>query len=83
MIDKYITNLIKYYNIASKKVQLDINKLLTKYNKDGKLSQKELTRLKKYNFRYKMIIESNHINTQSRLNKLTRSPLTTPNSNTI
>jgi len=83
MIDKYIVNLVKYYDVATKKVQLDIKKLLLKYNETGKLSQKELTRIKKYNFRYKMIMEANHINTMSRLHKLARSPLTTPNSDTI
>lgn len=83
MIDKYIDNLTNYYNIATKKVQVDINKLLLKYNETGKLSQKELTRLKKYSFRYKMIMEANHINTMSRLHRLARSPLTIPNSDNV
>ena len=68
--------LIKYYDIASNKIKDDINQLLLKSNKGITLTQKELDRIKKYIFRYKMIKESVSINTDSRLNKLTRKPLT-------
>lgn len=79
-MQEYLNNLLEYYKIAPSKTKKDINTLLLK-SKDGDLSPKEVARLKKYNFRYKMIIEANHINSQSRLNKLYRQSLTTPNSN--
>jgi hypothetical protein len=81
-MNKYLNNVLEYYKIASSKTKKDINTLLLKC-KDGNLSQKEVDRLKRYSFRYKMIIEANHINTMSRLNKLERKSLTTPNSNKI
>jgi len=75
--------LIKYYDIASNKIKDDINQLLLKSNKGIALTQKELDRIKKYIFRYKMIKESVSINTDSRLNKLTRKPLTIPSKDFI
>lgn len=75
--------LIKYYDIASNKIKYDINQLLLKSNKGITLTQKELDRIKKYIFRYKMIKESVSINTDSRLNKLTRKPLTIPSKDFI
>lgn len=81
-MQEYINNIIQYYNIATSKTKKDINTLLLKC-KDGNLSQKEVDRLKRYSFRYKMIIEANHINSQSRLNKLYRKPLTHPNSDNL
>ncbi len=81
-MEEYLDNLLSYYKITNNKTKKDINNLLLK-SKDGNLSQKEVDRLKRYNFRYKMIIEANHINTQSRLNKLYRKPLTHPNSDKL
>lgn len=78
-MQEYLNNLLEYYKIAPSKTKKDINTLLLKC-KDGNLSQKEVDRLKRYNFRYKMIIEANHANTTSRLNRLYRKPLTHPNS---
>ena len=78
-----IHTLIKYYNIANNKTKKDINKLLLKSNNGIQLTQKELHRIKKYIFRYKMIIQSVSINTDSRLNKLTRKSLTTPSKDFI
>lgn len=75
--------LIKYYNIANTKTKDDINQLLIKSNKGITLTQKELDRIKKYIFRYKMIIESISINTDSRLNKIIRKPLTIPSKDFI
>ena len=75
--------LIKYYNIANTKTKDDINQLLIKSNKGITLTQKELDRIKKYIFRYKMIIESISINTNSRLNKIIRKPLTIPSKDFI
>jgi len=75
--------LIKYYDIASNKIKDDINQLLLKSNKGIALTQKELDRIKKYIFRYKMIKESVSINTDTRLNKLTRKPLTIPSKDFI
>lgn len=69
-----VDNIIKYYKIASKKVQKDINRLLLK-SKD-KLTNKELSRIKQYSFRYRMITQANAINTDSRLDKLHRTSLT-------
>lgn len=81
-MQEYINNIIQYYNIAPSKTKKDINTLLLKC-KDGNLSQKEVDRLKRYSFRYKMIIEANHINSQSRLNRLYRKPLTSSNSDIL
>lgn len=75
--------LIKYYNIANIKTKDDINQILIKSNKGITLTQKELDRIKKYIFRYKMIIESISINTDSRLNKIIRKPLTIPSKDFI
>ena len=75
--------LIKYYNIANTKTKDDINQILIKSNKGITLNQKELDRIKKYIFRYKMIIESISINTDSRLNKIIRKPLTIPSKDFI
>ena len=75
--------LIKYYNIANTKTKDDINQLLIKSNKGITLTQKELDRIKKYIFRYKMIVESISINTNSRLNKIIRKPLTIPSKDFI
>lgn len=75
--------LIKYYNISNTKTKDDINQLLIKSNKGITLTQKELDRIKKYIFRYKMIIESISINTDSRLNKIIRKPLTIPSKDFI
>ncbi len=75
LTSKDIYNITKYYNLATKKVQLDINKLLKK----DKLTSKQFKRLKTYSFRYKMIIQHISDNTDARLNKLYRKPLTVPN----
>jgi predicted oxidoreductase len=75
--------LIKYYNLTNNKTKDDINQLLLKSNKGIALTQKELDRIKKYIFRYKMIMESVSINTDTRLNKLTRKPLTIPSKDFI
>jgi hypothetical protein len=75
--------LIKYYSITNNKTKEDINQLLIKSDKGIALSEKEIDRLNKYCFRYKMIIENVSINTDTRLNKLTRKPLTTPCKNII
>jgi hypothetical protein len=75
--------LIKYYSITNNKTKEDINQLLIKSDKGIALSEKEIDRLNKYCFRYKMIIENVSINTNTRLNKLTRKPLTTPCKNII
>lgn len=81
-MQEYLNNILQYYKIAPSKTKKDINTLLIK-SKDGNLSQKEVDRLKRYSFRYKMIIEANHINTTSRLNRLYRKPLTSPNSDML
>lgn len=81
-MQEYLNNILEYYKIAPSKTKKDINTLLIK-GKDGNLSQKEVDRLKRYSFRYKMIIEANHINTTSRLNRLYRKPLTSPNSDML
>ena len=72
---KDISNIIQYYKVSNKKIQLDINKLLSKDN----LTSKEFDRLKLYSFRYKMIMQHISDNTDSRLNNIYRKSLTTPN----
>lgn len=71
-----VSNINKYYNIANNKVKKDITTL---FSKSESLTQKEMKRLKKYSFRYKMILQHIADNTDARLNKLTRKPLTIPN----
>ena len=73
--DKDITNIINYYNISSNTIKKDINKLLSK----PKHTTKDIQRLKKYAFRYKMHIQHISDNTDSRLSKPIRKSLTTPN----
>ena len=63
--DKDITNIINYYNISSNTIKNDINKLLNKTNH----TNKDIQRLKKYAFRYKMNIQHISDNTDSRLSK--------------
>ncbi len=81
-INKYLNNTIKYFSIATPKEQDDINKILHNIN-NNILHQKEVNRLVKYAKRYKVLIEANAINTQSRLNKLYRKPITIPNSDNV
>ncbi len=71
-----VSNINKYYNLANAKVKKDITTL---FSKSESLTQKEMKRLKKYSFRYKMILQHIADNTDARLNKLTRKPLTIPN----
>ena len=72
MTDENIQYIIKYYNgFASKKEQYLINKILNK----PKHNNKDLTILKRFAFKYKMYIESNAANVNSRLNKLNRDSL--------
>ena len=73
--DKDITNIINYYNISSNTIKKDINKLLNKTQH----TTKDIQRLKKYAFRYKMHIQHISDNTDSRLSKPLRKSLTTPN----
>ena len=73
--DKDITNIINYYNISSNKIKKDINNLLNK----RKHTTKDLQRLKKYAFRYRMHIQHVSDNTDSRLSKPHRRNLTIPN----
>lgn len=77
-IDKYLECAIKYYQLGSSKERQDINKILHSINTNT-ITIKQAKRLEKYSKRYKVLIEANHINSQSRLNKLKRSPLTSPN----
>ena len=79
MIDKYLDDVIKYYELSSNKTKTAINKLLHQINTSDQPTEKQLASLKKYAFRYRMINEANKINTDSRLNKLFRKPLTSPN----
>ena len=72
---KDITNIIKYYDISNDTTKQDINKLLNKSNPTAS----EINRLKRYSFRYKMIMQHISDNTDARLNKLYRKPLTSPN----
>lgn len=72
---KDITNIIKYYDISNDTTKQDINKLLNKSNP----TTSEINRLKRYSFRYKMIMQHISDNTDARLNKLYRKPLTSPN----
>ena len=76
-----INNVIRYYELATQKVKLDINKLLNKSNES--LTSKELDRLKLYSFRYKMVIQHVSDNTDSRLDKPHRRSLTTPNKDIV
>jgi len=71
-----ISNINKYYTLANHKVKKDITKL---FSKSESLTQKEMKRLKQYSFRYKMVMQHIADNTDARLNKLTRKPLTIPN----
>ena len=79
---KDISNIVQYYKVSNKKIQLDINKLLSKCSEfpyTANLTSKEFDRLKLYSFRYKMIMQHISDNTDSRLNKIYRKSLTTPN----
>lgn len=81
-VDKYLEDAIKYYQLGSTKERQDINKILHQINTNT-IDTKQAKRLERYAKRYKVLIEANHINSQSRLNKLKRSPLTSPNSNIV
>ncbi len=81
-IDKYLDDAIKYYQLGSSKERQDINQILHQINTNT-IDTKQAKRLERYAKRYKVLIEANHINSQSRLNKLKRSPLTSPNSNIV
>ena len=74
-----LSNIVKYYALATNKQKLDINKLLLKSDKGEALTKKEFDRLNKYSFRYKMYMQHISENTDRRLNKLNRKSLTTPN----
>ena len=74
-----VTLLIKYIPFATSKQKLDIKALA---NKEF-LSEKEYKRIQAYIFKYKMYMQSNTINVNSRLNKLKRTPLTYQNPNAI
>jgi len=76
-----INNVISYYELATQKVKLDINKLLSKSNET--LTKKEYDRLKLYSFRYKMVMQHIADNTDSRLDKPHRKSLTTPNKDIV
>jgi len=82
-IDKYLDDVLKYYEISSNKTKVAINKLLHQINTSNSPTEKQIESLKKYAFRYRMINEANKLNTDSRLNKLYRKPLTSPNSNIV
>ena len=77
--NKEATLVIKYLTFATPKQKLDILKLSHKEY----LSQKEYNRLKQYIFKYKMYINSNSINVDSRRNKLYRNNLTYHNNKHI
>lgn len=79
LIDKYLDDVIEYYKLSSNKTKTAINKLLHQMNTSDSPTEKQIESLKKYAFRYRMINEANKINTDSRLNKLYRKPLTSPN----
>ena len=81
-IDKYLDDAIKYYQLGSSKERQDINQIMHQINTNT-IDTKQAKRLERYAKRYKVLIEANHINSQSRLNKLKRSPLTSPNSNIV
>ena len=79
LLDKYLDDVIKYYELSSNKTKTAINKLLHQINTSDQPTEKQIESLKKYAFRYRMINEANKLNTDSRLNKLHRKPLTSPN----
>ena len=81
-VDKYLDDAIKYYQLGSTKERQDINKILHQINTNT-IDTKQAKRLERYAKRYKVLIEANHINSQSRLNKLKRSPLTSPNQDLV
>ena len=81
-VDKYLDDAIKYYQLGSSKERQDINQIMHQINTNT-IDTKQIKRLERYAKRYKVLIEANHINSQSRLNKLKRSPLTSPNSNIV
>lgn len=81
-VDKYLDDAIKYYQLGSSKERQDINKILHQINTNT-ITTKQAKRLERYAKRYKVLIEANHINSQSRLNKLKRSPLTSPNQDLV
>lgn len=81
-VDKYLEDAIKYYNLGSPKERQDINKILHQINTNT-IDTKQAKRLERYAKRYKVLIEANHLNSQSRLNKLKRSPLTSPNQDLV
>ena len=81
-VDKYLEDAIKYYNLGSTKERQDINKILHQINTNT-IDTKQAKRLERYAKRYKVLIEANHLNSQSRLNKLKRSPLTSPNQDLV
>ena len=71
MTDKEILQVIKYYEgFATTKQKEIINKLLHKTEH----TDKDITKLKKYAFKYKMYITSNSMNVDSRLDKIRNSP---------
>ena len=82
IIDKYLDDAIKYYQLGSNKEREDINNILHQINTNT-VDTKQAKRLAKYAKRYKVLIEANHINSQSRLNKLIRKSVTTPNSDIV
>jgi len=73
--DSQITILLKYLQFATQKQKLDIKKLSRKEF----LSVTEYNRIKQYIFKYKMYMQSNSINVESRMNKIKRTPLTYQN----
>lgn len=81
-IDKYLDDAIKYYQLGSSKERQDINNILHQINTNT-IDTKQAKRLEKYAKRYKVLIEANHINSQSRLNKLIRKSVTTPNLDSV
>ena len=67
--DKELRQVIKYYEgFASEAQKNTINTLLNKF----KHTDKDVTKLKKYAFKYKMYINSNSMNVDSRLDKAHR-----------
>ena len=82
LVEKYLDDAIKYYALASYKERQSINKLLHQIN-TNKYTDKQAERLRTFARRYKVLTEANHINSQSRLNKLFRKPLTSPNDDIV
>ena len=72
--DKQINEIVKYYeSFASYKQKTVISELLSKEAH----SHKDIDKLKRFAFKYRMFIESNSMNVNSRLKKIQDSPYKT------